>query len=240
MYLYNLSNSPVLISEGPPSIYLDYPCGQAASFLLLSLLAGLHVNKGCPHVPGTWHSKGTASLPCCSVEHLYVESRDRECLSPLLSREYLHLKHATRLLPRYPLSSNAGRLCDGGKDLSNAMREGKLHPFFFLFLPNSLFSSLLIHLKFDLGTHPRGLMGTHILNMYPVFLLAREITILPPIRNFTYCRDAKPMKHSHSLYVSQQNMNRDYPIGYSLTLKYAIPWSHRAYFDVSDHVFLLV
>jgi hypothetical protein len=38
VYLYNLSNSPVLISEGPPSIYLDYPCGSAASFLLLSLL----------------------------------------------------------------------------------------------------------------------------------------------------------------------------------------------------------
>ena len=35
MYLYNLSNSPVLISEGPPSIYLDYPCRPAASFLLL-------------------------------------------------------------------------------------------------------------------------------------------------------------------------------------------------------------
>lgn len=35
MYLYNLSNSPVLISEGPPSIYLDYPCRWAASFLLL-------------------------------------------------------------------------------------------------------------------------------------------------------------------------------------------------------------
>lgn len=76
VYLYNLSNSPVLISEGPPSIYLDYPCGQAASFLLLSMLTGLHVNKGCPHVPGSWHSKDTAPLPCHSAEHLYVESRD--------------------------------------------------------------------------------------------------------------------------------------------------------------------
>lgn len=55
MYLYNLSNSPVLISEGAPSIYLDYPCGRAASFLLFSLLAGLRVTEGCPHVPGTWH-----------------------------------------------------------------------------------------------------------------------------------------------------------------------------------------
>ena len=40
MYLYNLSNSPVLISEGPPSIYLDYPCPSAASFLPLLLLLG--------------------------------------------------------------------------------------------------------------------------------------------------------------------------------------------------------
>lgn len=40
MYLYNLSNSPVLISEGPPSIYLDYSCRSAASFLLLLLLPG--------------------------------------------------------------------------------------------------------------------------------------------------------------------------------------------------------
>lgn len=40
MYLYNLSNSPVLISEGPPSIYLDYPCRPAASFLRLLLQAG--------------------------------------------------------------------------------------------------------------------------------------------------------------------------------------------------------
>ena len=40
MYLYNLSNSPVLISEGPPSIYLDYPCPWAASFLPLLILLG--------------------------------------------------------------------------------------------------------------------------------------------------------------------------------------------------------
>ena len=40
VYLYNLSNSPVLISEGPPSIYLDYLCPSAASFLPFLLLLG--------------------------------------------------------------------------------------------------------------------------------------------------------------------------------------------------------
>lgn len=38
MYLYNLSNSPVLISEGPPSIYLDYPCRPLPPSCLLLLL----------------------------------------------------------------------------------------------------------------------------------------------------------------------------------------------------------
>lgn len=52
MYLYNLSNSPVLISEGPPSIYLDYPCRAAASFSLLLL------PLGCVRV------RAPAGVPC--------------------------------------------------------------------------------------------------------------------------------------------------------------------------------
>lgn len=65
VYLYNLSNSPVLISEGPPSIYLDYPCRSAASFLLPLLLLGcVYVRVFFPYplhvVPGA--SKGGVSL----------------------------------------------------------------------------------------------------------------------------------------------------------------------------------
>lgn len=50
MYLYNLSNSPVLISEGPPSIYLDYPCPSAASFLPLLLLLGCVCVRAALHL----------------------------------------------------------------------------------------------------------------------------------------------------------------------------------------------
>lgn len=46
-------------------------------------------------------------------------------------------------------------------------------------------------------------MGIHLLNMDSVFLLAREI--LRPIKNSIRCKDGKPTKQSHSLYVSQQN-----------------------------------
>lgn len=67
MYLYNLSNSPVLISEGPPSIYLDYPRRSAASFLLLLLLLGrvcLRAVLLVSPVPGP--SGVVCGLPCLS------------------------------------------------------------------------------------------------------------------------------------------------------------------------------
>lgn len=59
VYLYNLSNSPVLISEGPPSIYLDYPCRPAASFLLL------WPQWGCIRVRAVLRvSPAPGALPC--------------------------------------------------------------------------------------------------------------------------------------------------------------------------------
>lgn len=120
VYLYNLSNSPVLISEGSPSIYLDYLCDQAASFLLFSPLAGLHVNKGCPHVPGPRHPKVLHPCHASLSEHLCVESRERECLSHLLS-ELGDLKLVIPLLLCYSLPSNAGQHHDGGEDPTNTI-----------------------------------------------------------------------------------------------------------------------
>lgn len=143
MYLYNLSNSPVLISEGPPSIYLDYPCGQAASFLLLSLLAGLHANEGCPQVPGTWHSQGTASLPCHSLEHLCVGLGEKVSGSFAFQSTFA-FKACYPTATLLPFDQNG----DGGEDPTNTIQEGELHQF----LPNSLSSFLLLKLKFDLST----------------------------------------------------------------------------------------
>lgn len=65
MYLYNLSNSPVLISEGPPSIYLDYPCPSAASFLPLLLLLGCVCVRAVLHLlpPGVVCALPGRALP---------------------------------------------------------------------------------------------------------------------------------------------------------------------------------
>lgn len=71
MYLYNLSNSPVLISEGPPSIYLDYPCPSAASFLPLLLLLGCVCVRAALHLLGL-----QGGVPCQgrSLQGVFMET----------------------------------------------------------------------------------------------------------------------------------------------------------------------
>lgn len=143
-------------------------------------------------------------LPChATLRNVCVWNQGRECLSHLLSREHLDLRHVNRLLPCYPLPSSAGQHHDGGDNPTHTIQEGELHPF----LSNHLSVSRLLNLKLDLGTQPsapqsEGVNGNP-LTEHGFFLLAREI--LRPIKNSTHCKDGKPMKQSHSLYISQQN-----------------------------------
>lgn len=85
-------NSPVLISEGPPSIYLDYPCPWAASFLLLLLPVGPVCIKAvllgslCPALSG---------VPLPGQVSLYgnhVTLQGREVRSPLWAGSLLSRK----------------------------------------------------------------------------------------------------------------------------------------------------
>lgn len=88
MYLYNLSNSPVLISEGPPSIYLDYPCLSAASFLLLWLLLGCMYVGAVLLVPPHLAPPGVVcALPCRAPQGTpgwknYNSPRERNAFIP--------------------------------------------------------------------------------------------------------------------------------------------------------------
>lgn len=90
-------------------------------------------------------------LPChATVRNVCVWNQGRECLSHLLSREHLDLRPVNRLLPCYPLPSNAGQHHDGGDNPTHTIQERELQPF----LSNHLSVSLLLNLKLDLGTQP--------------------------------------------------------------------------------------
>lgn len=88
-------------------------------------------------------------LPChATLRNVCVWNQGRECLSHLLSREHLDLRHVIRLLPCSPLPTNAGQHHDGGDDPAHTIQERELHSF----LSNRLSVSLLLNLKLDLGT----------------------------------------------------------------------------------------
>lgn len=90
-------------------------------------------------------------LPChVTLRNVCVWNQGRECLSHLLSRAHLDLRHVNRLLPCYPLPSNDGQHHDGGDDPTHTIQEGELHPF----LSIHLSVSRLLNLKLDLGTQP--------------------------------------------------------------------------------------
>lgn len=93
VYLYNLSNSPVLISEGPPSIYLDYPCPSAASFLPPLLLLGCVCVRAVLLVPPHVAPPGVVcALPCCSPQGILygmdIILQGREVCSSPLARSF--------------------------------------------------------------------------------------------------------------------------------------------------------
>lgn len=82
VYLYNLSNSLVLISEGHLNIS-GSPCGLAASFLLSVLLWGCVCKDGAAGTPYTWYIQGScvphqATLPRASLygNNITLQGRD--------------------------------------------------------------------------------------------------------------------------------------------------------------------
>lgn len=150
MYLYNLSNSPMLISEGHPQyIWITMSLG-----CLLAALAPVRIRyKGCfAGIPYTWYFWGwcvphQATLPRASLYGNNITLQGREMCSlplawPFLSREWDGTSGCSHCLP----PGRTGEGGDEGEDAANII------PGQFQQTPQIIFNPLMLNLKLELAS----------------------------------------------------------------------------------------